>query len=155
MDIYTTENEEKMKILREKIPPLDLKKEDKKQLRELIKKMRSVMVEQNGVGLAANQIGIKKRLFVAQVPNKEGRIKFYTIINPEIIKEAKEKISMEEGCLSVPGELGSVPRAAAITLVGQNPSGRKIKIKAWGLLARVFQHEVDHLNGKLITDKME
>jgi len=100
-----------------------------------------------GVGLSANQLGFNVSLFVAQVENK-----FYAIFNPRIVKTGGEEIEMEEGCLSVPEKFGLVARPDKIWLEGQDADGKKIKIKAWGLLAKIFQHEVDHLNGKLFID---
>lgn len=123
-------------------------REINKDIKELISEMRRTMKEAEGIGLAAPQVGKPLRLFVAEV-NK----KFYVLINPEIIKASKDLAVMEEGCLSIPGFFGEVRRPAKITIVGLNQSGKKIKIKAWGLLARVFQHEMDHLDGKLFVDK--
>ena len=118
--------------------------------RELAKKMRRIMREAAGVGLAAPQIGVPLAIFVAEV-NK----KFYALINPEIIKTSQEKDAMEEGCLSLPGFYGPVERPAKITIAALDLKGKRVKIKAWGLLARVFQHEVDHLNGTLFVDKVK
>lgn len=141
-------------VLRKKIPPLNFASENKKELRGLVKQMRIAMKENSGVGLSANQIGMPKRIFVAQVPDENGRPKFYAVLNPEIIKISAKKIANEEGCLSVPlTTTGIVERPEQITLQGLNLLGKKIKIKAWGLLARVFQHEVDHLNGMLFLDR--
>ncbi len=106
------------------------------------------MQEYEGIGLSANQIGLDVKVFVAKIENK-----FYAVFNPEIIQTSKEVITMDEGCLSVPGLFGSVERPAKVTIKGIDPVGKPIKIKAWGLLARVFQHEMDHLNGKLFIDK--
>lgn len=111
------------------------------------------MKEFDGIGLSANQIGLPYQIFVAQLPDHSGKIKFYAIFNPKITKVSKEKDIMEEGCLSVPDKSGFVERHSQIVLEGYNANGKKIKIKAWGLLARVFQHEVDHLKGKLFIDK--
>lgn len=146
-------NKKEEKFLREKLPPLILTREDKKELKELIKRMRLAMKEYNGVGLSANQIGVPKKIFIAQVPDSNGRQKFYAVLNPEIKKVSKEKEVIEEGCLSVPDQFGLVERAYKVSLEGYNMQGKKIKIKAWGLLARVFQHEVDHLNGVIFLDK--
>ncbi len=115
--------------------------------------MREKMKEAHGIGLSANQIGLPYRVFVAQVPSHQGRPKFYAIFNPEIVKQSKETEIMEEGCLSIPGKYGFVERASRIVIKGYDPNGKKIKIKAWGLLARVFQHEIDHLDGKLFIDR--
>jgi peptide deformylase len=89
---------------------------------------------------------------VAEVPGKD-EMKFYAVFNPELEKVEREKIVMEEGCLSVPGIYGDVERPARLVLKGQDRRGKPVRIKAWGLLARVFQHEVDHLSGKLFLEK--
>ena len=102
----------------------------------------------DGVGLSANQVGLNEKMFVAEVDHK-----FYAIFNPKIIKKSDEKSEMEEGCLSVPDKFGTVIRADKVWLEGQNADGKKLKIKARGFLARVFQHELDHLEGKLFIDK--
>ncbi len=167
MKIFTIANKKEKKFLRKKTADFDFKKYTKKEIAELIKQMREIMTEAIGIGLSANQLGLNLRLFVAQISDeplkrdKNNRIilpspesmKFYAIFNPEIIKFSKEKIVMEEGCLSVPGIYGEVERPEKITLVGYDKNAKKIKIKAWGLLARVFQHEADHLNGILFIDR--
>lgn len=151
--IYLIANKKEEKVLRKKLPMLALTKDELRGLRVLAKEMRVIMKEANGVGLSANQIGIEKRFFVAQVPDAEGRPKFYAIINPELVKKGSEVAVMEEGCLSVPELYGLVERSARITLTGYDLRGKKVKINAWGFLARVFQHEVDHLDGKVFTDR--
>lgn len=154
--IFIINNKRGKAVLKAKISPTDLSKENKKELRELVKQMRATMKEASGVGLAANQIGCGLRIFVAQVPRSSDEAsneKFYAIFNPKIIKTYKETILLEEGCLSVPGYHGMVERPERIVLEGYNIQGKKVKIKAWGLLARVFQHEVDHLDGKLFIDR--
>jgi len=156
MKIWSITNKKEREFLRRKLPPLDLQKADKKELRELIKQMRVVMKKAPGIGLAANQVGRTERLFVAQVPKSRESSsdeKFYAILNPKIVKFSENKIVEEEGCLSVPETYGAVPRAEKVVLEGETLEGRKIKIKAWGLLARVFQHEVDHLDGKIFLDR--
>lgn len=172
LKIVTIENKKDEKFLRKKTPVFDfavhsVSSAQKRELVELIKAMRQKMYEANGIGLSANQIGLNMRLFVAQIfdqPIKRGennkiimppqeKMKFYAIFNPEITKFSDKKLEMEEGCLSVPGFYGVVERPEKITLEGQDKNGRKIKIKAAGMLARVFQHETDHLNGILFIDK--
>ncbi len=155
--LVTIKNKEGSLFMRKKTKPFDITqlKDAKKspEIRALIKEMRVIMNKENGVGLSANQIGIQERFFVAQVPDLHGRMKFYAIFNPEIIKKSKDMETIEEGCLSVPNSYGFTPRHYEVTLVGYDQRGKKIKIKAWGLLARVFQHEVDHLDGKLFIDR--
>ena len=148
MKIYREKNKTEEKILRKKIATFDFDKYTKKEIRELIKKMRTTMRRADGVGLSANQVGLNEKMFVAEVDHK-----FYAIFNPKIIKKSDEKSEMEEGCLSVPDKFGTVIRADKVWLEGQNADGKKLKIKAWGFLARVFQHELDHLEGKLFIDK--
>lgn len=123
----------------------------KQELGELIRKMRQIMRQAKGVGLSANQVGLPFRMFIAEVPDHQGNLKFYALLNPKLEK-GKETTGMEEGCLSVPGKYGSVKRSTKIKLTALDKEGRVVRIKAWGLLAHVFQHEVDHLDGKLFTD---
>ncbi len=140
------------KILRHKAEPFDFSKMSLKEITELSRRMRKIMKAANGIGLAANQIGLPFAMFVAEVESDKGS-KFYTVFNPKIESMEKEKVIMEEGCLSVPGIWGDVSRPKKVVLTGLDSKGRPIKIKAWGLLARVFQHEVGHLNGELFIDK--
>lgn len=146
--ILVIDKTEENKILRKKAAEFDFNKYSKKDIRELIKKMRIVMKAADGIGLSANQIGLNIKLFIAQVDNK-----FYSVFNPKITKTSKKISDEEEGCLSVPDRFGLVQRPEKITLEGFDASNKKIKIKAWGLLARIFQHEMDHLEGVLFIDK--
>lgn len=139
--------------MRQKTANFDFKKYNRKEITNLIKQMREAMETAQGVGLSANQIGLDLKFFVVEMPQENKSPKFYAVFNPEIIKSSKEKDVMEEGCLSVPEVSGLVERPEKITLVGQDKNAKKIKIKAWGLLARIFQHEIDHLNGILFIDK--
>jgi peptide deformylase len=121
---------------------------------KLILTMRKVMKRANGIGLSANQIGLPYRMFIGQIPaGRGGENKLYTVLNPELEKDNSEKASQEEGCLSVIGIYGAVERPTRVTLRGFDRYGKPLKIKAWGLLARMFQHEVDHLDGMLFIDK--
>lgn len=151
--IWTTDNKKDEVFLRTKTADFDFSKHSKKQITELVRTMREAMHKANGVGLSANQIGVPYRVFVAQVQDAQGHMKFYSMFNPKIEKPSSENETVEEGCLSVPETFGPVERAYRLTLLAQDKSGKKIKIKAWGLLARVFQHEMDHLNGKLFIDR--
>ena len=119
-------------------------------LERLVEDMLATMREQEGVGLAANQVGRLKRILVAAVEDDE-----YVLVNP-VIEEASETTeSVPEGCLSIPGIQVEVERPTEITISGQDASGGPIRIEAEGLLARVFQHEVDHLDGVLILDRTD
>lgn len=152
-EIVTIATKEHEAFLRTKTVDFDFSLWNKKDITSLVKRMRAKMKELNGVGLSANQIGHGFRVFVAQVPDSQGHQKFYAIFNPVLTFVDKEKETIEEGCLSVPGLWGPVERNFKVVLDGYDMHGKKIKIKAWGLLARVFQHETDHLNGILFIDK--
>lgn len=147
MRILKNNDKKDNKFLRKKTAPFDFDAYSKDELRELIKGMKETMRDANGVGLAANQVGIDARFFVVEFEDK-----FYAIFNPEITKVSKEQTSFEEGCLSVPDEYEELARANEITLKGLDRNGKRVKMRVWGHLAQVFQHEVDHLNGKLFID---
>lgn len=148
MKIVTIAEKKNEKFLRTPTALFDFSKYSKKEVRELVKTMRQSMHEAEGIGLSANQIGMNIKVFVAKVENK-----FYAVFNPELVQLSKDQITLDEGCLSVPGVYGAVDRPEKVTLKGLDQNGKALKIKAWGLLARVFQHEMDHLNGKLFIDK--
>lgn len=148
--IVTVNKKADEKFLRHPAKTLNFSEHGKKELKELILKMKLAMDEANGIGLSANQIGINLKVFIAK-PEK----KFYVVINPEINKISEKNVAMEEGCLSVPEIYGEVIRPERIIVSGFNESGKKIKFKIGGLLARVFQHEIDHLNGALFVDKAQ
>ncbi len=149
MKIYTVTNKKEEKILRQKTREFDFSRFRKKEVRELVKTMRQIMKDEHGIGLAANQIGLDISFFVAQPP--EG--KFYAIFNPVIKKVSGKNELVEEGCLSVPKKYGLIERYEKVTLIGQDHNGKKLKIKARGLLAQIFQHETEHLLGTLYIDK--
>ncbi len=119
-------------------------------LERLAEDMLATMREQEGVGLAANQVGRLKRILVAAVEDEE-----YVLVNPVIEEAAETKETGPEGCLSIPGIQVEVERPTAVTISGQNVSGEPVRIEAEGLLARIFQHEVDHLDGVLILDRTD
>ena len=157
MKIYTINNKTEEKFLRTKTVDFDFSKHIKKDIDELIKKMKISMLKANGIGLSANQIGLNIQLFVAQIPKiKREKIvgkESHIIFNPKIENASKKISIMEEGCLSVPGLYGLVERPESVVLRGYNRYAKPIAIKADGILARVFQHEIDHLNGILFIDK--
>jgi len=131
-----------------------------KSLQTLIDDMVETMRQAPGVGLAAPQIGLSERLIVVEYFEKEedeekedAPKKVWAILNPEIIKASEEKLLGVEGCLSIPNLVGEVERHAAVQVKGMNRHGKPIKVKAEGWLARIFQHEIDHLNGVLFTDR--
>ncbi|MFC1638284.1 peptide deformylase [Patescibacteria group bacterium] len=142
-----------MKIL--KYPNEILKKEAKKvkdpqseETQNLIKEMVQTMRSNNGLGLAAPQVGVSLKLCVIE----EGGI-LYTLINPKITKTSKETSSAEEGCLSFPGKFIQIERSEKVTVLYLNEKGERCKIKTSGLLARALQHEIDHLNGILFINR--
>jgi len=131
-----------------------------KNLQILIDDMVETMREAPGVGLAAPQIGLSERLIVIEYYEREededvenAPRKVWAIANPEIIKASEEKVNGVEGCLSIPNMVGEVERHVAVQVKGLNRHGKPMKIKAEGWLARIFQHEIDHLNGVLFTDR--
>lgn len=115
----------------------------------ILKDMAETMYEANGVGLAAPQVGIKRRLVVIDVG--DGLIE---MVNPEIVKTEGE-CDMVEGCLSVPDRRGLVRRPEKVSLRAQDKTGAFFEMEAEGLFARAIQHEIDHLDGVLYVDKME
>ena len=153
MRIFTTDNPKDEKFLRAPVAEMIYQKKDAKDIRRLVKDMREAMKKASGIGLSANQVGVSRRVFIARLPDKENKSKFYIAINPKILKQSEENAFMEEGCLSIPLTFGDVERPVSITIESESIVGKKIKINGRGLLARVFQHELDHLNGILFTDK--
>lgn len=124
---------------------------------KLVDDMFESMRAAHGLGLAAPQIGIGLRVFVIEMPEDKDEPhagEQIVLINPEIIKSEGEQIG-EEGCLSIPGYVGIVRRAMKVTAKGLNRKGREVRVKGEGLLARALQHELDHLDGVLYTDRLE
>ncbi len=151
-------------VLRRKAKPVT--KFDKK-LQTLIDDMIETMRDAPGVGLAAPQVNISEQLIVVEyseddedeedeteeAENKPPKPKkLYVMLNPEIVKASEEKVQGVEGCLSIPGIQGEVERHEAIQVKGLNRFGKPLKLKVDGWMARIFQHEIDHLNGVLFTD---
>ena len=119
--------------------------------RKLVKDMIDTMYAENGVGLAANQVGVLKQIFVASPDQVKGKELVY--FNPRIIK--KEGLIKEfEGCLSVPETYEPVKRAKKVTISAMTLEGKAVQVKGEGLLSRIFQHEIDHLNGVLFIDRL-
>jgi peptide deformylase len=119
-------------------------------LAHLAGEMLTTMREHEGVGLAANQVGRLRRILVAATEDEE-----YVIVNPQIEEAAKTTEKAVEGCLSIPDIQVEIERPTAVTLSGQDSTGAPLRIEASGLLARIFQHEVDHLDGVLILDRTD
>ena len=119
-------------------------------LARLTQDMLATMRENDGVGLAANQVGRLKRVLVASVDDED-----YVIVNPVLSDESETRERGPEGCLSIPGINVEVERSTAVTVSGQDASGEPLRIEAQDMLARVLQHEVDHLDGVLILDRTD
>jgi peptide deformylase len=125
-------------------------------LQVLIDDMVETMRAAPGVGLAAPQVDVPLRVIVVEYGDDENEdipLKLYTLVNPEIVRVSDELVVGTEGCLSVPGFIGDVERIESLTVKAQNRHGQAVRIKAQGWLARIFQHEIDHLNGVLFTDR--
>jgi peptide deformylase len=130
-----------------------------RELQELIDDMIETMRNAPGVGLAAPQVGESIRLIVVEYgEEKEGKEqpkKLFAVMNPEIITASEEKVIGVEACLSIPGLAGEVERHQQIVVKGLNRFGKPARIKVEGWFARIFQHEIDHLDGVLFTDRAE
>jgi peptide deformylase len=160
-------------VLRRKAKPVTV---FDKTLQSLIDDMIETMRDAPGVGLAAPQVGVSDRLIVveyAEPPEEEDEAsagpgpnggepaterkpvkpKLYVMANPELVKTSQEIVTGVEGCLSIPGLVGEVDRFAAVQVKGQNRRGQPMKVKAEGWLARIFQHEIDHINGVVFPDR--
>lgn len=133
--------------LRQPVADFDFSAHSKEEIVSTIREMRKEMKTSGGVGLSGNQVGLDWRVFVAESDNV-----FFVVFNPKITKFSEEQEELEEGCLSVPKIFIPLKRAFRVTLEGYDWNGKKIKMKASGVLARILQHETDHLNGKLILD---
>lgn len=124
-------------------------KEITEEIRSLGREMVKTMLKNDGIGLAGPQVGVGKRIIVVTMP--EGPEVF---INPVIVSGSRETDLMEEGCLSVPGIFLKIKRSRSVEVEALTLEGTKVRIKAKGLLARIFQHEIDHLNGILFIDRV-
>jgi peptide deformylase len=127
---------------------------------QLVDDMIETMLAAPGVGLAAPQVAVSQRLIVVKLQDDEQGVEaygkdagvLYVIANPEIIKVSKEMVEGVEACLSIPGYFGKVERHEKVTVKGLDRHGQPFRVKAEGWLARVFQHEIDHLDGRLYID---
>jgi peptide deformylase len=137
-------------VLRQKARPVTVFDAD---LQRLIDDMIETMYAAPGIGLAAPQIGVSLQVFVVDITSGQDAKALETFINPSIISTAG-RVREEEGCLSVPGIHGPAPRAERVVMRGLNREGQEVEAEGEGLLARAFQHETDHLLGKLFFDRM-
>lgn len=128
------------------------------ELQTLLDDMVETMRVAPGVGLAAPQVDVPLRVIVVEYGDDEDEEvppKLYMVVNPEIVRFSEETEVGTEGCLSIPGFLGDVDRSLEITVKGFNRRGQPMRVKAKGWMARIFQHEIDHLDGVLFTDRAE
>lgn len=138
------------RLLHKKLEPVA---EITPEILEFIENMRKTMLEAKGVGLAANQVGKDLQIFVIDAKLADEHKIPDAYINPELTEYSREKDEMEEGCLSIPEFWRQIKRSKKVRLKALDEHGKKIKIKARGFLARVFQHEYDHVQGVLIKDR--
>ena len=128
-----------------------------KDFQKLVDDMVDTMRDEPGVGLAAPQVNISQRVIVVEYPEddsiEDAQPKLFVVANPEIVKASEDTVMGVEGCLSVPNLYGDVERSISIVVNGLNRYGKKQRIRARGWLARIFQHEIDHLNGVLFVDR--
>jgi peptide deformylase len=125
------------------------------EIRKLAQDMFETMqAEGDGVGLAANQVGVGLRMFVVEIGGKNSPTQRYTLINPKIVSASKETETQDEGCLSFPGIFGPVVRKRAVEVQGLDLKGKSVTLRGEGLLARVCQHELDHLDGVVFVERM-
>ena len=122
-------------------------------VRTLIRDMFETMYAAEGIGLAAPQVGVGKRVIVLDVSPVDENVPPMAIVNPEIL-ERKGSVAGEEGCLSVPGVQGEVCRAETVVVRGLDPEGKPLHLSAAGILSRALQHEIDHLDGILFIDRI-
>jgi peptide deformylase len=118
-------------------------------IQRLLDDLAETMLDAPGAGLAANQIGVALRVCVVKGDDKQ----IWGLVNPEIVKTEGSQIG-PEGCLSYPGWVGEVERAETVVVKGRNRRGKEIRVKTSGFTARAFQHEIDHLDGILFTDRL-
>lgn len=129
-----------------------------KELQTLVDDMVETMRVAPGVGLAAPQVDVPLRVIVVEFGDEEDEsvpLKLFPVVNPEITRFSKEQVTGTEGCLSIPDFVGDVDRSVSVVVKGMNRRGQPMRIKSSGWLARIFQHELDHLNGVLFIDRTE
>ena len=144
-----------LKVVKYPDPVLSTRTKEVKKItdedRKLVRDMIDTMYAENGVGLAANQVGIPKRIFVASADQVKGQEMVY--FNPEIVR-SEGVIKEFEGCLSVPEFYEPVKRAKRVWMRATTLDGKRVEVKGEGLVSRIFQHEIDHLNGILFIDRL-
>jgi len=150
LNIVTEPNE----LLHQVCDPVEVFDE---QLAQTVTDMRETMHANRGMGLAAPQVGLKQRFIIVEYNPKESDeviIPFTALINPRVTWASSDRVKMVEGCLSLPGLEGEVARPRRVRVKAQDVTGQKIELRASGLFARILQHEIDHLDGILYSDRM-
>ncbi len=143
MDIITLGNE----LLRRKAEPID---DINEEIVQLANDMIASLDTDTGIGLAGPQVGVMKRIFIVHIEGDEPRV----FINPTIINTSEDEVVYEEGCLSIPGVWADIKRPAVIQVQAWNEKGKPFRVEAKGIMARVIQHEYDHLEGVLFVDRL-
>ena len=139
-------------VLREKCAEVEVCDDE---LRVLVRDMLETMYHSSGIGLAAPQVGLSTRLIVVDPrEEEETRRNPIALVNPQVVWSSKERDKGPEGCLSIPGMEDVVQRSSSVVVEGLNPDGEEVHIEAEGLLSRVLQHEIDHLEGILFVDRL-
>jgi len=138
-------------VLREKAKPV---KEIDVRIVQLMQDMLETMYKNNGIGLAANQVGILERVITIDVSEERDGTKALFIANPEIVEKSEDTFTYREGCLSVPEQYAEITRPKRVKIRYLDQNGQTQEIEAEGLLSQCFQHEIDHLNGKLFIDHL-
>ena len=124
------------------------------EVRALVRDMFETMYDAKGIGLAAPQVGISRRIVVLDVEEESGESNPVALVNPRLASWTAKKDKQAEGCLSVPGVEGIVQRPISVVVDGRDPEGRSVRLEAEGLFARALQHELDHLDGVLFIDRL-
>ncbi len=138
-------------VLRETCDPVE---EVNREIKDLVSDLIGTLIEAKGLGLAAPQIGVTKRVFIVDISAADINAKITAFINPEIIETSKEEAEFEEGCLSFPGLYRNIYRPAKVKVRATDLEGNQFELDADGIMARAILHEYDHLDGKLFIDRM-
>ncbi len=139
------------KVLRRPADPVE---DIDDEARALVRDMFETMYDAKGIGLAAPQVGVSRRVIVLDVREESGASNRVALLNPRLASWNTRKDKQTEGCLSIPGLEGVVERPVSVVVDGQDPDGRSLRVEAEGLFARALQHEMDHLDGVLFIDRL-
>ena len=138
-------------VLRRPADPVD---DIDDEVRALVRDMFETMYDAKGIGLAAPQVGISRRVIVLDVAEESDESNPVALVNPRLASWTKKKDKQTEGCLSIPGVEAVVQRPVSVVVDGTDPEGRGVRLEAEGLFARALQHEIDHLDGVLFVDRL-